>query len=189
MPSLSKHIIFLLDVSDSMAGTKLEHAKQSVEIMLEGLDESRDYVNLFVFDNDTRPVVPAGWGNHSQYDWKWPKEAFQCTNETRDDLMSFLDENHSAEVAKVSNPANVANITLAIETAINAEDFVRHSVPDNALTMIVLITDGRSGLTTNASFCIFFFICLLEGKFSGNFLSPGRALRKPPHQPSRWDQS
>ena len=189
MPSLSKHIIFLLDVSDSMAGTKLEHAKQSVEIMLEGLDESRDYVNLFVFDNDTRPVVPAGLGNHSQYDWKWPKEAFQCTNETRDDLMSFLDENHSAEVAKVSNPANVANITLAIETAINAEDFVRHSVPDNALTMIVLITDGRSGLTTNASFCIYFFICCLEGKFSGNSLSPCRALRKPPHQPSRWVQS
>ena len=82
--------------------------------------------------------------------------------------MSFLDENHSAEVAKVSNPANVANITLAIETAINAEDFVRHSVPDNALTMIVLITDGRSGLTKNASSCVFFlcvFICCLEGKF------------------------
>ena len=56
-----------------MAGTKLEHAKQSVEIMLEGLDESRDYVNLFVFDNDTRPVVPAGLGNHSQV---WPLTQF-----------------------------------------------------------------------------------------------------------------
>ena len=28
MKSLSKHIIFLLDVSDSMSGPKLEHAKQ-----------------------------------------------------------------------------------------------------------------------------------------------------------------
>ena len=29
MKSLSKHIVFLLDVSDSMSGPKLEHAKEA----------------------------------------------------------------------------------------------------------------------------------------------------------------
>ena len=45
MKSLSKHIVFLLDVSDSMSGPKLEHAK-----------EARDNASAFFVN----PLIKSG---------------------------------------------------------------------------------------------------------------------------------
>ena len=86
-----------------------------MRIVIEGLDENRDYVNLFTFDNDTREV-PA---NESDVLEANERKAFLCTNQTKDDLYYALD---NLPQAASSIPSN---ITKAIETAIQVEQLVR----------------------------------------------------------------
>ena len=83
--------------------------------MIEGLDENRDYVNLFTFDNDTREVQ----ANESDVLEANERKAFLCTNQTKDDLYYALD---NLPQAASSIPSN---ITKAIETAILVEQLVR----------------------------------------------------------------
>ena len=101
---------------------------QSVGIVMEGLDENRDYVNLFTFDNETREVLIVN-NNSSEEAFLmnevYDKKAFLCTNETKDDLYFAL------EALPQPPPSVPSNITKAIETAILAEEQVRYTSSDS----------------------------------------------------------
>ena len=68
-----------------------------------------------------------------------PEDAFACTNETLASVMAFID---SVE----AQSRHVSDLSGAVLKAIELDKKVWSSglMPDNALTTIVLITDGRS---------------------------------------------
>jgi len=155
LPSIPKHIIFLLDVSESMTGPKLEHAKDSIGILLDTLLQRQDdddvnednqqprrphLVNVFTFDNDTIELRPfVGDANDVSSNSNETVSAFTCDNETRTAIVDALEEVNATV-------GTVANITRAVEAAIQLENEVltTGSVPENALALVVLLTDGRS---------------------------------------------
>ena len=130
MKSIPKHVIFLLDVSDSMDGPKLDHAKQSIDILLQSLDESH-YVNLLTFSNETQAWRPDNGTDATT--------AFQCTNETQNAISESLLEIGS----KIGTTANILQ-AVADALELDKEVWATQSVPENALSMIILLTDGRS---------------------------------------------
>ena len=113
---------------------------QSVRIVMEGLDESRDYINVFTFVNDTREVLPdvnrrQGGGSESAAAEEEEEDAvsggdaaadrprrkaFLCTNQTKTDLYRALGNLPPAP------PSVPSNITKAIQTAIHVEELVRY---------------------------------------------------------------
>ena len=51
LPSLPKHVVFVLDTSGSMIGTKLERTKQAMDSILEQL-RPEDYFSVVEFSSD-----------------------------------------------------------------------------------------------------------------------------------------
>ena len=83
---------------------------------MDGLDEnSRDYVNVFTFDNDTTEIVPAPAGVDDEV-----RKAFLCTNDSKADIFAAL-----GDIQPAAMSATPANITRAIEKAIDVEELVR----------------------------------------------------------------
>lgn len=50
MPVLNKHVVFVLDVSGSMYGNKIEQMKQAMDKILSDLSK-RDYFSIVLFSD------------------------------------------------------------------------------------------------------------------------------------------
>ena len=130
MKGIPMHVLILLDVGESMAGPKIKHAKELVKLLLELLDQDF-FINLIVFNDVITEWRPEGVSPD--------EDAFACTNETLGSAQAFVEA-----VEAQSN--HVSDLSGAVLRAIELDKKVWSSglMPDNALTTIVLITDGRS---------------------------------------------
>jgi hypothetical protein len=125
------HVILVLDVGRSMAGPKLSHAKDLIHIIINLLDENF-LLNIIVFNENITLWRPPNLAADDH--------AHPCTNEILEAAFEFLD-------TIVVDSKNVSDLTGAVVQAIELDHKVGLSgvLPENALTTIVLITDGRSG--------------------------------------------
>ncbi|XP_063223437.1 inter-alpha-trypsin inhibitor heavy chain H3-like isoform X2 [Bacillus rossius redtenbacheri] len=71
LPALSKHVTFLMDVSGSMAGRKIEQLREAMKAILADLRQG-DFFSLVVFSTDVQVwdpehelVVPQSWNSWS----------------------------------------------------------------------------------------------------------------------------
>jgi uncharacterized protein with von Willebrand factor type A (vWA) domain len=57
LPSLPKHIVFVLDISGSMEGEKIQQTKDAMVTILDDLGE-KDHFNLLTFSDEVREWRP-----------------------------------------------------------------------------------------------------------------------------------
>ena len=138
-----------------MADSKLDLAKSSVLNLIQALDESH-FITLINFDSepypfssselefisdDLNPEVFRNESSDNRVNMTNPNDQFMlpCNNETYESI-SFFFENLTA------TERTTANITKAIESAIDMDDheWSSNRIPENALSMFILLTDGRS---------------------------------------------
>eukprot|EP00096_Caligus_rogercresseyi_P005868 TRINITY_DN21916_c0_g1_i1.p1 TRINITY_DN21916_c0_g1~~TRINITY_DN21916_c0_g1_i1.p1 ORF type:complete len:866 (-),score=121.74 TRINITY_DN21916_c0_g1_i1:242-2818(-) len=126
--SIPKHVIFMLDVSESMSGPKMAHALKSIGLLLDDLDKG-DYVNLLTF-------------NSSVYEWDHQSvdgnETFRCDNSTRYSIRTYLNN--------TVVPSGKSDILSAVSRGMELDQmlWLSGSLPENAHTLFVMITDGRA---------------------------------------------
>ena len=61
MPTVPKHIIFVIDVSGSMAGRKLQQTQDAVASMLSAISgANKDNFNMILFSSKVNPWKPSG---------------------------------------------------------------------------------------------------------------------------------
>ena len=138
-----------------MSEARLSLAKSSVLSLIDALDESH-YITLITFDSEAHPFLPTGNPMSDEMPGRThfnnitnnivlnefnssDQFALPCNNDTYFTLNQYFDN-------LTSTDGSIANITKAIQTAIEIDQYIwsTRSIPENALSMIILVTDGRS---------------------------------------------
>ena len=144
-----------------MAGSKLNLAKSSILNLIEALDESH-FITLITFDSEPYPFSSSesnsmldedssnGFQNDtsdSKLNVTNPNDQFMlpCNNETYESISLFFENLTETKMS-------TANLTKAIASAIDMDhhEWSTKRIPENALSMFILLTDGRSASGNNS---------------------------------------
>ena len=144
-----------------MAGSKLNLAKSAILNLIEALDDSH-FITLINFDSEPYPFSSStsdflynredssdflNQTSESQFNNTNPNDQFMlpCNNITYEAISLFFDN-------ITATKSSTANLTKAIESAIDMDDheWSTKRIPENALSMIILLTDGRSASGNNS---------------------------------------
>lgn len=147
-----KHIILLVFnvrrfTLESMSGKKLDLAKSSVKSLIDSLDASHT-MSLLVFDSEVEEFnynFTSNASSNTSIETGENLLAFPCTNDTFDEVNEYL------KIVNITDGA-IANITNAIDRAIKLDKEIwdTEQVPENALSMIIVVTDGHSAFGDKA---------------------------------------
>ncbi|XP_043930570.1 inter-alpha-trypsin inhibitor heavy chain H3-like [Protopterus annectens] len=119
LPRVPKNVVFIVDVSISMRGTKLDQTKEALLKILDDIHED-DYINMVIF---------------SSYIILWKPSLVKATPE-------ILKE--AKEYARRLFVMGATNINEAVMKAITLlkEAHKKKEVPDKSASMIIFLTDG-----------------------------------------------
>ena len=134
LKSVPKHVIFLIDVSESMAGPKSQHARDAVGLLLSWLAED-DFFNIITFDD-------SQVSHFGQEEGLSLNRAFAIGSHMTDgDISIILDD----VLEKNMSTSLVGNFTLALDEAfaLDRRIWEDNNLPENAYTVLVALTDGR----------------------------------------------
>ncbi|XP_030634237.1 inter-alpha-trypsin inhibitor heavy chain H3-like [Chanos chanos] len=120
LAKIPKSVVFVLDVSTSMKGTKIQQTQEALETILNDLHEE-DYFTLVLFDNTVDP---------------WSPSLKKATQENVEEAKDFV-KTMQAEGGTDINSA----VMKAVEILIN--DTKNNLLPEESASMVVLLTDGN----------------------------------------------
>jgi len=137
LESIPKHVIFLLDTSESMNGPKADHAADSLQLLLDSLSTDRDFINVLAFDEDGVFAVAPDGDNTTR------KEPRRADNHTSLDIVEEARAIYKERNATTSS--RVSNLTSAIQHALSLDErvWLEGHLPENAYTMVLVISDAR----------------------------------------------
>ncbi len=143
MKSIPRHVIFVVDDSESMSGPKAEHARRVVRFLSTNLSDT-DYISMLVFnDSSVEAFVPDSHrSNYSDVELEAVvPHAFSVNNNTTEELLEGLDS--------LGSSTGASNLSVAIDEALrlDAKVWQDGALPENAYTIVVVLTDGRSQKT------------------------------------------
>merc|ERR1712038_1585567 len=128
LPTLPKHMVFVLDTSGSMGGEKIQQLKDAMFTVLEELTDS-DFFNMIEFNSDVSHWSGEGFSESST------GEFYPATEENKKEaIKSVIDL--SAGGGTNLNDAILAGLDVA-ETALQ-----REALPRDVKSLIVFLTDG-----------------------------------------------
>jgi uncharacterized protein YegL len=128
LPTLPKHLIFVLDTSGSMGGEKIQQLKDAMFTVLDDLTES-DFFNMIEFNSDVRHWSREGFtGSNTE-------EFYPATKENKNKAIKSVLE-MSAGGGTNLNDAILAGLEVA-ETALQ-----RDALPRDVKSLVVFLTDG-----------------------------------------------
>uniref|UniRef100_A0A667Z9W3 Inter-alpha-trypsin inhibitor heavy chain 3 n=1 Tax=Myripristis murdjan TaxID=586833 RepID=A0A667Z9W3_9TELE len=119
LPRVPKNVVFVIDRSGSMAGTKMDQTQEALLEILKDL-HMEDYFALIPFDHEITP---------------WKNSLMKATEENVAEAMKYV----SGLFARGGTNINDA-VLRAVNMLIN--DRKNNNVPDRNLDMIILLTDG-----------------------------------------------
>merc|ERR1712165_208257 len=128
LPTLPKHMVFVLDTSGSMGGEKIQQLKDAMFTVLEELTDS-DFFNMIEFNSDVSHWSREGFGSFQ------PAEFYPATEENKNEAIKSVIE-LSAGGGTNLNDAILAGLEVA-ETALK-----REALPKDVKSLIVFLTDG-----------------------------------------------
>uniref|UniRef100_A0A8D2Q8F8 Inter-alpha-trypsin inhibitor heavy chain H3 n=1 Tax=Varanus komodoensis TaxID=61221 RepID=A0A8D2Q8F8_VARKO len=117
---LSKNIVFIIDVSISMSGRKLEQTKQALLKILEDIKED-DYLNFVLFGSDVH---------------KWKDTLIQATPENLEEARRYVRDINIAGWTNL-NGGLLAGIEMLNEAQRSG------TLPERSASLIIMLTDGR----------------------------------------------
>ncbi|XP_053151285.1 inter-alpha-trypsin inhibitor heavy chain H3-like [Hemicordylus capensis] len=117
---LPKNILFIIDVSISMSGRKLQQTKDALLKILEDIKED-DYLNFVLFGSDVH---------------KWKNTLIQATPENLEEARRYVQN---------INIAGWTNLNGGLMTGIEMlnEAQAAGSLPNRSASLIIMLTDGR----------------------------------------------
>merc|ERR1719189_608730 len=127
LPTLPKHLVFVLDTSGSMSGEKIEQLKDAMFTVLEDLTES-DFFNIIEFNSEVKHWSGQEFGDTNT-------EFYQATEENKNKAIKSVIE-LSAGGGTHLNDAILTGLDVA-ETALQ-----REALPKDVKSLIVFLTDG-----------------------------------------------
>merc|ERR1719189_2370407 len=127
LPTLPKHLVFVLDTSGSMSGEKIQQLKDAMFTVLEDLTES-DFFNIIEFNSEVKHWSGEEFGDTNT-------EFYQATEENKNKAIKSVIE-LSAGGGTHLNDAILTGLDVA-ETALQ-----REALPKDVKSMIVFLTDG-----------------------------------------------
>jgi len=139
LPSMKKHVIFVIDVSGSMQGRKLEQTKDAMTTMLSKMSESNlDNFNIILFDDVTRVWKPEG---EKDLSYSIPSKNGDVSKAY--DFILNLEDNGSTDI----NEALLKAIEIAKEVKKLEE------IDSKTEQLIVFLTDGEptAGVTSSSA--------------------------------------
>merc|ERR1712110_909910 len=128
LPTLPKHLVFVLDSSGSMSGEKIEQLKDAMFTVLEDLTES-DFFNIIEFNSGV---------SH------WSGEGFTRSN--TEEFYPATEENKNKAIKSVIelSAGGGTNLNDAILVGLDVAEkaLQREALPKDVKSMIVFLTDG-----------------------------------------------
>merc|ERR1712066_265711 len=134
LPTLPKHLVFVLDTSGSMSGEKIEQLKDAMFTVLEDLTES-DFFNIIEFNSEVKHWSGEEFGDTNT-------QFYPATEENKNKAIKSVIE-LSAGGGTHLNDAILAGLEVA-ETALQ-----REALPKDVKSMIVFLTDGLGSLPSD----------------------------------------
>ncbi|XP_031423009.1 inter-alpha-trypsin inhibitor heavy chain H3-like [Clupea harengus] len=120
LPRVPKNVVFVIDISGSMSGHKMEQTKEALLTILSDLNED-DYFGLVLFDDEIEPWRPS------------------LTKATEDYVAT------AKEFVKTIEDRGSTNINDAVLKAVEMlmTDKQQNLLPENSVSMVILLTDGQ----------------------------------------------
>jgi len=132
LETLPKHVVFVLDVSGSMYGTKLQQTKDAMVTVIDDMTD-QDYFNIITFSDEV-------------YHWKPENEklleephvmTYQGNDEIKSEALSHV---LSLETVGGTNINDGMLEALRLVTAVRRSE----TIPANTKSMIIFLTDGQA---------------------------------------------
>ncbi|MFT7801534.1 inter-alpha-trypsin inhibitor heavy chain H3 [Arapaima gigas] len=126
LPRVPKNVVFVIDRSYSMEGKRIQQTREALQTILSDI-HSNDYFNLVLFDSSVD---------------LWKTSMIPATVENIEEAKKFASQ-ISVRGATDINQAVLKATDLLLQDTSNKE------LPDNSVSMIILLTDGdpTSGMT------------------------------------------
>jgi len=154
LPTMPKHVIFVIDISGSMNGRKLQQTKDAMSTMLDKMSEKNiDNFNIILFDSEIEV-----WGKKKcntdfrDYftDYNDEVTAQPCEQDNGKDVSYSIPKNNgnvgpAYDFVLDLNVRGSTNINDALIEAINIAKQVkdRREIDEKTQQMIVFLTDGQ----------------------------------------------
>uniref|UniRef100_A0A3P8QB32 Inter-alpha-trypsin inhibitor heavy chain 3 n=1 Tax=Astatotilapia calliptera TaxID=8154 RepID=A0A3P8QB32_ASTCA len=119
LPKLPKNVVFVIDISGSMNGRKMEQTREAMLAILQQVHED-DHFAIILFDS----VIET-----------WKDSLTKATKENITEAMNYIKRIHSR---------GATNINDAVLTAVHmlVKDRQMERLPERSADMIILLTDG-----------------------------------------------
>jgi len=132
LETLPKHVVFVLDVSGSMYGTKLQQTKDAMVTVIDDMTE-KDYFNIITFSDDV-----SHWKPEIE---KLKEEPHAMTYQGNDEI-KYEALSHVLSLETEGG----TNINEGMLAALRLVAEVRRSetIPGNTKSMIIFLTDGQA---------------------------------------------
>merc|ERR1712038_1727150 len=138
LPTLPKHLVFVLDTSGSMGGEKIQQLKDAMFTVLEDLKET-DFFNMIEFNSGVSHWSREGFDSFQPAEFS---EFYPATEENKNEaIKSVIDL--SAGGGTNLNDAILAGLEVA-ETALK-----REALPRDVKSLIVFLTDGLGSTSSD----------------------------------------
>uniref|UniRef100_A0A2K6K509 Inter-alpha-trypsin inhibitor heavy chain H3 n=1 Tax=Rhinopithecus bieti TaxID=61621 RepID=A0A2K6K509_RHIBE len=123
LPVVPKNVAFVIDISGSMAGRKLEQTKEALLRILEDMKEE-DYLNFILFSGDVST---------------WKEHLVQATPENLQEARTFV---------KSMEDKGMTNINDGLLRGISMLNKAReeHRVPERSTAIVIMLTDGDANV-------------------------------------------
>lgn len=135
MESIPKHVIFVLDHSESMTGPKTACLKDAVKYMMKStLDEDRDYFNVLTFD----AAGVQHWLPETITEEEAPSRAYPASANLTSEMSDWVEGLEGV----TEGPANLSEAVLeALD--LDKKIWDAGELPENTYTVMIVLTDGR----------------------------------------------
>jgi uncharacterized protein YegL len=139
LTTLPKHVVFVLDISGSMYGEKLQQTKDAMVTILDDLTE-KDHFNVLTFSDDVTQWVPE-----SERLSESPHSlTYKGTKELRDEALRYVIK------LQTLGGTNIHDAMMDALKLVTEVKIAETAVPKNTKSIIVFLTDGEptTGVTS-----------------------------------------
>merc|ERR1712038_421302 len=145
LPTLPKHVVFVLDISGSMRGEKLEQMKDAMFTVLDDMTDE-DFFNIVTFSTDVEH-----WNKEEAQEEIFSDDGFVENITT--EFYRATDENKNIAIGSIldlqADGGTNINEELLAALAVGKDAKLKGAFPADVQTMVVFLTDGNpsSGVT------------------------------------------
>merc|ERR1719244_206178 len=141
LETLAKHVVFVLDVSGSMGGEKIEQLKDSMFTVLDDMDE-KDYFSIVTFNGGVKQWNPQQ-GNEEEYEYDLSSTEFQ----SQEPLKASKENKDLAikHILKLQADGGTNLNDAIIEGILQANLAMQNKqLPKGVKSMMIFLSDGQA---------------------------------------------